>query len=261
MRGLIMAGGSGSRLAPITKVINKQLLPIYDKPIIFYPLTTLILAGIREIAIIVNPQDKDLFADLLGSGSEFGIDIRYIIQDKPAGIAQGLLLAEEFIVGHKVGMILGDNVFHGLGLGRQLQKFTNLTGAQVFTYQVADPENYGVAVISETGLVLDLIEKPKVSISNLAITGLYFYDETVIEHAKKLTPSHRGELEITDLNKSYLAINQLNLEVLSQGTAWLDTGTFKGLHDAATYIRIMEERQNSRIGDPKIAAKAQGYIK
>ena len=261
MRGLIMAGGSGSRLAPITKVINKQLLPIYDKPIIFYPLTTLILAGIREIAIIVNPQDKGMFLDLLGNGSEFGIDIRFIIQEKPAGIAQGLLLAEEFIADHKVGMILGDNVFHGLGLGRQLQKFTNLTGAQVFTYQVGDPENYGVAVISETGLVLDLIEKPKEPISNLAITGLYFYDETVIEHAKKLIPSHRGELEITDLNKSYLSINQLSLEVLSQGTAWLDTGTFKGLHDAATYIRIMEERQNSRIGDPKLAAIAQGYIK
>lgn len=255
-----MAGGSGSRLMPITEVVNKQLLPIYDKPLIFYPLTTLILAGIREIAIVVNPQDENLFVDLLGNGKDFGLNIRFIIQEKPAGIAQGLLLCEEFIAGHKVAMILGDNIFHGLGLGRQLQKFTNLTGAQIFTYQVADPENYGVAIMSEQGILLDLIEKPIKPTSNLAITGLYFYDETVVDHAKKLIPSQRGELEITDLNKSYLSINQLNIEVLSQGTAWLDTGTFKGLHDAATYIRIMEERQNSRIGDPKLAAIAQGFI-
>jgi glucose-1-phosphate thymidylyltransferase len=261
MRGVIMAGGSGSRLAPLTKTVNKQLLPIFDKPLIYYPLSTLMLAGIREFMLISSPTEILNFEKLFGNGEQFGISIEYGIQAEPKGIAQGLLVAEKFITGHKVGFILGDNLFHGHGLGRQLAEHNELSGAQVFAYQVADPKSYGVVEIDRNGLVVGLEEKPQNPKSNLAVTGLYFYDEEVVSIAKSLKPSARGELEITDVNKIYLERKQLNVSILSRGTAWLDTGTFEGLHDASSYIKIVQERQNSSIGNPNDVAKTQGWIK
>lgn len=256
-----MAGGSGSRLAPLTKTVNKQLLPIFDKPLIYYPLSTLMLSGIREFMLISSPSEIPNFQRLFGNGEQFGISIEYGVQAEPKGIAQGLLIAEKFITGHKVGFILGDNLFHGHGLGRQLAEHNGISGAQIFAYQVADPKSYGVVEIDQTGLAVSLEEKPKNPKSNLAVAGLYFYDEEVVAIAKSLKPSARGELEITDVNKIYLEHNQLNVSVLSRGTAWLDTGTFEGLHDASSYIKIVQERQNSRIGDPSDVAKTQGWIK
>jgi len=255
-----MAGGSGTRLHPLTKSVNKHLLPVFDKPLIYYPLTTLMLAGIREFALVTSPSEVEKFRQLLGDGSQFGIDIRYVEQQKPAGIAQGLTLTQDFIKGKKVGFILGDNLFHGIGLGRQLAQHQNIEGAHIFAYQVANPESYGVVELSPNGEVIDLHEKPKNPPSDLAVTGLYFYDEEVSEHAARLAPSARGELEITDLNRVYLQKGSLQMTVLSKGTAWLDTGTFAGLHDASSYIRIVEERQNSKIGDPLEAAQNQGWI-
>jgi glucose-1-phosphate thymidylyltransferase len=260
MRGVIMAGGSGSRLHPLTKSVNKHLLPVFDKPLIYYPLTTLMLAGIREFALVTSPGEVEKFTQLLGDGSQFGIEIRYVEQPQPSGIAQGLTLTRNFILGAKVGFILGDNLFHGLGLGRQLAQHQNVTGAQIFTYQVSNPESYGVVELGADGEIVDLHEKPKNPPSNLAITGLYFYDEEVSDLAASLMPSARGELEITDLNRLYLNKSSLKMTVLSKGTAWLDTGTFTGLHDASSYIRIVEERQNSKIGDPLEAAQNQGWI-
>jgi glucose-1-phosphate thymidylyltransferase len=261
MRGVIMAGGSGSRLAPLTKTVNKQLLPIFDKPLIYYPLSTLMLSGIREFMLISNPNDIPNFQKLLGTGEEFGISIEYGSQSEPKGIAQGLLVAEKFITGHKVGFILGDNLFHGHGLGRQLAEHNDIKGAQIFAYAVADPRSYGVVEIDRAGNVLGIVEKPKDPKSNLAVTGLYFYDEDVISIAKNLKPSARGELEITDLNKIYFERGQLQVSILSRGTAWLDTGTFEGLHDASSYIRIVQERQNASIGNPYDVARTQGWIK
>ncbi len=260
MRGVIMAGGSGTRLHPLTKSVNKHLLPIFDKPLIYYPLTTLILAGIQEFALVTSPIEVDNFRKLLGDGSQFGIEIRYVEQSKPAGIAQGLTLTKDFISGEKVGFILGDNLFHGIGLGRQLAEHQNVTGAHIFAYQVRNPESYGVVELGTSGEIIDLHEKPKSPPSDLAVTGLYFYDEEVSDLAASLIPSARGELEITDLNRMYLKKASLEMTVLSKGTAWLDTGTFEGLHDASSYIRIVEERQNSKIGDPFEAAQNQGWI-
>ncbi len=255
-----MAGGSGSRLAPLTITVNKQLLPIFDKPLIYYPLSTLMLAGIREFMLISSPNEIQNFQKLLGNGEPFGVSIEYEVQSEPKGIAHGLLLAEDFIVGHKTGLILGDNLFHGHGLGRQLAEHNDINGAQIFAYGVADPKNYGVVEVNDSGKVIGIEEKPQNPKSNLAVTGLYFYDEEVISIAKTLQPSARGELEITDLNRVYLERNELNVSILSRGTAWLDTGTFEGLHDASSYIKIVQERQNASVGNPYDVAKAQGWI-
>jgi glucose-1-phosphate thymidylyltransferase len=256
-----MAGGKGSRLAPLTNVVNKHLLPIFDKPMIYYPLTTLMLAGIREFALITAPKDILHFRKLFSNGDKFGIKITYIEQDNPLGIGEGISLSRNFAGKEKVALILGDNVFHGIGLGRQLAMYTDVIGAQIFAYQVRDPENYGVVEISPTGEILSLQEKPTNPKSKFAIPGLYFYDNEVFNFAENLHPSKRGEFEVTDLNKQYLAKNKLNVSILSAGTSWLDTGTFNGLHDAASFIRIMEERQNSIIGDPTHAARIQGWIR
>ena len=255
-----MAGGSGSRLFPLTKVVNKHLLPIFDKPLIYYPLSTLMLAGIKEVMSISSPTELGKFQDLLGDGSQFGIEIVYAKQPEPKGIAQGFLIAEDFIAGEKVGFILGDNLFHGHGLGRQLAEYSQVDGAQVFAYKVADSRSYGVANVDKFGNVLEIEEKPEFPKSDLAITGLYFYDEKVCTIAKSLQPSARGELEITDINKIYLKENKLQLSILSRGTAWLDTGTFEGLHDAASYIKVVQERQNSSIGNPLDVAFTQGWV-
>ena len=255
-----MAGGSGTRLHPLTKSVNKHLLPIYDKPLIFYPLTTLMLAGIKEIALITSPSEVDLFKKLLGNGSQFGIEITYLTQNRPSGIAEGLIIAKDFIHNQKVGFILGDNLFHGIGLGRQLVKYQEIDGAQIFAYEVKDPRSFGVLELNQTGEIISIEEKPQNPKSNLAITGLYFYDENVHDYALELKPSARGELEITELNAIYLSNQKLQATVLTRGTAWLDTGSFQGLHDASSYIRIVEERQNSKIGDPFEAAVTQGWV-
>ena len=255
-----MAGGSGTRLSPLTKSVNKQLLPIYDKPLIYYPLSTLMLAGIREFMLVTSPSEVSNFQNLIGTGEQFGISVKYGSQTEPKGIAEGFLVAERFITGHKVGFILGDNLFHGHGLGRQLATHNQVSGAQIFAYQVADPRSYGVIEVDVNGSVVEIEEKPKNPKSNLAVTGLYFYDEEVVHIAKSLKPSSRGELEITDVNRVYLERGQLNVSVLSRGTAWLDTGTFEGLHDASSYIKIVQERQNASIGDPFDVAKNQGWI-
>lgn len=255
-----MAGGQGTRLRPLTTATNKHLLPIYDKPLIYYPLTTLLLAGIREIALITSPSEIRNFENLLGDGARLGIKMRYIPQEKSEGIAQGLILAKEFINGEKCCLILGDNLFHGTGLGRQLSGFREVEGANIFGYKVSNPQDYGVVELNEEGKPQAIEEKPEFPKSNLAIPGIYFYDENAVNYAESLTPSTRGELEITDLNRIYLEKKKLEVTQLSQGTAWLDTGTFEGLYDAASYIRVMEQRQNSRIGDPFEAARVQGWI-
>ena len=255
-----MAGGAGSRLSPLTRSVNKQLLPIYDKPLIYYPLSTLMLAGIREIMLVSSPNEIHNFQRLFGSGEQFGISIEYETQASPGGIAEGFLVAESFLSGHKVGFILGDNLFHGHGLGRQLSAHNQVSGAQIFAYKVADPRSYGVIEVDINGRVVKIEEKPENPKSNLAVTGLYFYDEEVVSIAKSIKPSPRGELEITDVNRVYLERNQLNVTVLSRGTAWLDTGTFDGLHDASSYIKIVQERQNASIGNPFDVAKNQGWI-
>lgn len=255
-----MAGGSGSRLSPLTKSVNKQLLPIYDKPLIYYPLSTLMLAGIREFMLITSPSEISNFQNLFGTGHQFGISIQYGTQDLPGGIAEGFLIAENFLKGHKVGFILGDNLFHGHGLGRRLAEHNEINGAQIFAYQVADPRSYGVVEVDANGRAINLEEKPQNPRSNLAVTGLYFYDEEAIQIAKTLKPSARGELEITDINRTYLERDSLKVSILSRGTAWLDTGTFNGLHDASSYIKIVQERQNTSVGDPYDVAINQGWI-
>jgi glucose-1-phosphate thymidylyltransferase len=260
MKGVILAGGKGTRLHPLTSVVSKQLLPVYDKPLIFYPLSTLMLAGIREILIITTPEDQTLFKKVLGSGDDLGIDISYAIQYEPKGLAQGILIAKDFLESESFAFILGDNLFYGQGLGRELQKFQNVQGAHVFGYAVSNPSEYGVATINEQGSVLQLDEKPESPKSNIAITGLYFYDNRAITFAESLKPSKRNEIEITDLNKIYLELGELTCTILPRGTAWLDTGSFKGLHDAASFVRITEDRSGLRIGDPKDVAMVQGWI-
>lgn len=260
MKGIILAGGRGTRLYPLTSVVSKQLLPVYDKPLIYYPLSTLMLAGIQEILVITTPGDVGIFQHTLGDGSQFGIRLTYQVQPTPSGLAQGIIIAEDFLKGENFAFILGDNIFHGPGLGRDLVKFGGIKGAQIFGFAVAKPEQYGVVELDEDGHIVSIEEKPQHPKSNLAITGLYFYDSKAIEFAKNLKPSHRGELEITDLNLKYLQQNQLTLTILPRGTAWLDTGTFEDLHDAATFVRLVEERTGVRVGDPSDVARTQGWI-
>jgi glucose-1-phosphate thymidylyltransferase len=260
MKGIILAGGRGTRLFPLTKVASKQLLPVYDKPLIYYPLSTLMLAGVQEVLVITTPEDNQTFQNLLGDGSQFGIEIEYLIQHQPNGLAEGIKLAGDFLSGEGFAFILGDNIFYGAGLGRELMKYQRTSGAHVFGYLVSNPSDYGVAEIGSDGSVISLEEKPSKPKSSIAITGLYFYDEFAVEYANQLKPSPRGELEITDLNRRYLEMGKLQCTILPRGTAWLDTGSFNALHDAATFVRITEERTGLRIGDPNDVAKVQGWI-
>lgn len=250
MKGLILAGGKGTRLGPLTHVISKQLLPVYDKPMIYYPLSTLILMGIHEIGVITTPESQLSFKTLLGTGKQFNVNFSYFIQDKPRGIAEAFKVADDFINGQKVALILGDNLFYGQGLGRQLASNKNISGAKVFAYQVNNPTEYGVITLSEKGLPVAIEEKPAEPSSNLAIPGIYFFDETVGEKSATLQPSSRGELEITDLLRIYLLEGTLSVEVLPRGTAWLDTGTPEGIFEAASFVRAIQHRQGLLLGDP-----------
>ena len=260
MKGLLLAGGVGSRLWPITRGLSKQLLPVYDKPMVYYPLGTLMLAGIREIAVITTPEDQDSFKRLLKDGSQWGIELTYLIQEKPNGIAESFLIAEEFISNSGVALILGDNIFNGSGIGRNLQSYTKLEGAQIFAYQVANPEAFGVVELDLSGNPISLVEKPKNAKSGLAVPGLYFYGPGVVTKARKIERSARGELEITALNAEYLKDDSLKVTVLPRGTAWLDGGTIESLHDAAVYVRVIEQRQGSKLGCIEEIAWRNGWI-
>jgi glucose-1-phosphate thymidylyltransferase len=260
MRGIILAGGTGSRLWPITKAISKQLMPVFDKPMIYYPLSTLVMAGIRDILIITTPDDQAQFQRLLGDGSQFGLQLSYVVQPRPEGIAQAFVLGADFIGTEPAALILGDNIFHGTGLGRQLRANTTVSGGRVFAYQVANPEAYGVVEFGPDGMVLSIQEKPAQPRSSYAVPGLYFYDNDVIGIARGLRPSARGELEITALNEAYLRRGDLHVTVLDRGTAWLDTGTFTSLVQASEFVRVIEERQGLKIGCVEEAAWRAGLI-
>jgi glucose-1-phosphate thymidylyltransferase len=260
MKGIVLAGGTGSRLWPITKAISKQLLPIYDKPMIYYPLSTLMLAGIREILIITTPHEQKLFIELLGDGSKFGINLRYAIQEKPEGLAQAYLIAENFLAGDSSLMILGDNIFHGVGLGHELQHTLPKSGCHIFTYKVANPRQYGILSLDAAGFPKSIIEKPESTNSDLAVTGLYFFDGTVSEIAKNVIFSERGELEITSLISEYMRAGKMSFTQISRGAAWLDTGNPKSMNDASNYIRVIEDRTGLKISCPEEIAWRSGWI-
>ncbi len=260
MHGIVLAGGTGSRLHPMTIAASKQLLPVYDKPMIYYPLSTLLLAAVRDILVITTPHEAEPFHRLLGDGSQFGINLRFAVQPEPKGLAQAFTIGADFIGDDAASLVLGDNIFYGQGLGTQLRKYATVDGAAIFGYRVADPTAYGVVEIDDSGKAISIEEKPAQPRSHLAVPGLYFYDNDVIEYARGLQPTARGELEITDINRIYMDQQRLHVEVLPRGTAWLDTGTFDSLNDAGNFVRTIQARQGLQVGSPEEAAWRNGWL-